>query len=117
MQKYSDRNQWIGEGRLTRDPKTETTGGGTAVSRFSIASNDVYQEKETTSFIDCVAFGKMADNASGLVKGDKVFVIGKLKQQTWEKDGEKRSKMEIMVSQVFKYPAFARGHASEEVPF
>ena len=114
---YSNRNQWQGDGNLTRDPRMETTKGGTMVAKFSIASNDIYKEQKTTSFIDCDAFGKMAEIVGGFVKGDRVYVIGKLKQQSWEKDGEKHSKMSIMVSQVFKYPAFSRGHAEEEIPF
>ena len=91
-------------GNLTRDPELRTTPSGSSVCSFSVAVNRVYkdangEQKEDVSFIDCSAWGKLAEMISQYAKkGSGVLVSGRLSQRSFEgKDGVKRSRTEIVV--------------------
>ena len=91
-------------GNLTRDPELRTTPNGASVCSFSVAVNRVYkdangEQKEDVSFIDCSAWGKLAEMiAQYAKKGTGVLVSGRLDQRSFEgKDGIKRSRTEIVV--------------------
>lgn len=92
-------------GRLTRNAELRYTTAGTALSKFSVASN--WSKKvgdqwaEEVSFFDFTLFGKRAEGLNQyLTKGQQVVVSGKLRQDRWEKDGEKRSKVSLFVDDV-----------------
>lgn len=94
-------------GNLTRDPELRQTQGGSSILNFSVAVNDRRQNQQTgewedyPNFIDCVMFGARAQAVSQyLAKGSKVAVQGKLHYSSWEKDGQKRSKIEVVVSEL-----------------
>lgn len=100
----NDVNKSILIGRLTRDVETKSTSGGTTFVRFSLASNYSQKKGETweekANFIDCVVWGKSAENfAKYAKKGSRVCVEGALRWSSWEKDGVKHSKIEINVSE------------------
>ena len=93
-------NTAIITGNLTRDPELRQTASGTSVLQFSVAVNDRVKENgewtDRANYIDCTMFGTRADSLSKLLhKGSKVAVQGKLHWSSWEKDGQKRSKVEI----------------------
>jgi single-strand DNA-binding protein len=88
-------NKVIELGNLTRDVEIKHT-ATTAIAKFTLAINDGYGDKQYTSYIDVKCFGKQAENAAKyLSKGSKVIVDGKLKQERWEKDGQKCSRVVI----------------------
>lgn len=90
-------------GNLVRDPELRTTPGGQSVCNFSLAVNRTWrgadgQNQESVSYIDCVAWGKPGEILSQyLQKGRPVLVSGRLDQRSWESDGQKRSKIEVVV--------------------
>ena len=93
-------------GNLTRDVETKLADGTTIIT-FSIAFNESRknvqsgQWEDYLNFIDCVMFGARAKKLGKiLMKGSKVCVFGKLRQTRWERDGQKRSKLEIIVSEI-----------------
>lgn len=95
-------NSVILTGNLTRDPELRNTSSGTSVLRFSVAVNDRVKNSHTgewedrPNYIDMTMFGTRADSLSRLLhKGSKVAVQGKLHWSSWEKDGQKRSKLEV----------------------
>ena len=93
-------NTAIITGNLTRDPELRQTASGTSVLQFSVAVNDRVKENgewtDRANYIDCTMFGTRADSLSKLLhKGSKVAVKGKLHWSSWEKDGQKRSKVDI----------------------
>ena len=93
-------NTAIVTGNLTRDPELRQTASGTSVLQFSVAVNDRVKENgewtDRANYIDCTMFGTRADSLSKMLhKGSKVAVQGKLHWSSWEKNGEKRSKVEI----------------------
>lgn len=100
-------NQVAITGNLTRSPELRATQGGTAVLSFGIAVNDRRKNQQTgqwedvPNFFECVTFGNRA-NALGdiLTKGMKVAIAGKLHYSSWEKDGQKHSKVDIIVNDV-----------------
>lgn len=98
----SSYNRVILMGNLTRDPEMRATAGGMNVGSFALAVNDrLKDDKEGVSYIECVAFGKQADVASEhLAKGMPILVEGRLQQSRWEKEGQKRSKIEVIVEQL-----------------
>lgn len=92
-------------GNLTRDPETKTFDSGSSITEFGIAVNR--QRKQGDEYVDEVSFFDVAVwggfgelCARKLRKGDAVSLLGRLEQQTWEKDGEKRSKVRIVANQV-----------------
>jgi single-strand DNA-binding protein len=102
-----DFNRVILAGRLVRDPEMRYTPSGTAVASFSLAVNRRSRQeggelKEEVSFIDVVAFGKVGEtSANYLKKGRAVLLEGRIQQRRWEtKEGEKRSKVEVVANLV-----------------
>lgn len=100
-------NRVIISGNLTRDPEMRQTASGMPVLSFGIAVNDRRKNSQTgewedaPNFIDCTMFGARAEALSRyLSKGTKVAIEGKLRWSQWERDGEKRSKVEIIADDV-----------------
>ena len=94
-------------GNLTRDPELRATRVGTQVLSFGVAVNDRRKNPQTgewedyPNFVDCTMFGKRAETVSRyLSKGSKVAIDGKLHYSSWEKDGQRRSKLEIIVEDI-----------------
>ena len=99
-------NRVIISGNLTRDPELRSTAGGTSVLGFGVAVNDRRKNQQTgewedyPNFIDCTMFGARADALNKyLSKGTKVTIEGKLRWSQWERDGQKRSKIEVIVDE------------------
>lgn len=97
-------NRYIATGNLTREPELRRTANGMAVMNIGIAVNDRRKNPQTgewedyPNFLTCVMFGTRAESVSGyLHKGSKVAIEGKLRFSQWEKDGQKRSKIEVMI--------------------
>ena len=96
-------NKVILIGNLTRDPQLSYLPSQTPVVEFGLASNRKYKKQdgtlgEDTCFVDCQMFGKRAEVINQyLKKGDPLFVEGRLKFDSWEKDGQKRSKLRVFV--------------------
>lgn len=94
-------------GNLTRDPEVRMTRGGTAVLSFGVAVNDRRKNLSTgewedyPNFVDCTMFGTRAEAVGRyLSKGSKVAVEGKLRYSSWERDGQRRSKIEVVVEEI-----------------
>ncbi|HEX6462382.1 MAG TPA: single-stranded DNA-binding protein [Candidatus Saccharimonadales bacterium] len=99
-------NQVMLMGNLTRDPETRTTPNGQNVTSFSLALNRSYKDQsgnwqEDTDYIDIVAWAQLGDRvAQYLSKGRRCLVQGRLSQRSWEQEGQKRSKVEVIASDV-----------------
>ncbi len=94
-------------GRLTRDPELRSTAEGNPVLSFGIAVNERIRNKQTGewedrgNFFDCTMFGARAENLSRfLSKGNKVSIEGRLRWNQWERDGQKRTKIEVIVTEI-----------------
>ncbi len=92
-------------GNLTRNAELKFTAGGMAVSNFSIAVNQRRKKDDQWvdegHFFDVEYWGKAAESVNPyLVKGKQVGVEGSLRQDRWEKDGQSRSKVKIVASNV-----------------
>lgn len=90
-------------GNLTRDPELKALPSGVNVCNFSIATNRTFKDRdgkkqEQTEFHNVVAFGRTADIiAQYLRKGSSVLVEGRIQTRSWEKDGQKQYRTEIIV--------------------
>lgn len=99
-------NQVSITGNLTREPDLRSTAGGTAVLSFGIAVNDRRKNasgnwEDVPNFFECVTSGNRATALSDiLTKGMKVAIAGKLHYSSWEKDGQKHSKVDIIANEV-----------------
>jgi single-strand DNA-binding protein len=93
-------------GNLTRDPELRTTPNGASVCSFSLALNRSYKNsegnwQEATDYIDIVAWGPLGERvAQYLTKGRPALVSGRLQSRSWEQDGQKRSKVEVVANDV-----------------
>jgi len=93
-------------GNLTRDPELRYTQEGTAVADFGLAITRRFtgrdgQQKEDTCFVDVTVWGKQAETSCEyLSKGRSVFVEGRLRLDTWEAQGQKRSKLSVVAQRV-----------------
>ena len=96
-------NKVILIGNLTRDPETRTATNGNTVGRLSLAVNRKYsdrdgQPREEVTFVDIDAFGKPAEViAKYLKRGAPLMVEGRLKLDKWEKDGQKRQRLGVIL--------------------
>lgn len=98
-------NKVILIGNLTKDPELRYTPQGTPVTTLRLASSSKYKSgdamKEETLFIDCVVWGKQAENCGQyLHKGSSALVEGRLQERRWETDGQQKSKMEVVAQSV-----------------
>lgn len=93
-------------GNLTRDPEMKALPSGQNVTSMSIATNRTYNDKdgnkqEQVEYHNIVVFGKTAENvAKYLTKGSSAFVEGRLQTRSWEKDGQKQYRTEIVAETV-----------------
>jgi single-strand DNA-binding protein len=96
-------NKVILMGNLTRDPEVRSTPSGQSVANFTLAVNRTWRgadgsNQESVSYIDCVAWGKTGEViAQYIQKGRALLVSGRLDQRSWDQDGQKRSKIEVIV--------------------
>lgn len=90
-------------GNLTRDPELKALPGGSQVANFSIATNRTYKDKngakqESVEYHNIVAFGRTAEViAQYMKKGRPIFVEGRIQTRSWEADGKKNYRTEIIV--------------------
>jgi single-strand DNA-binding protein len=99
-------NRVILMGNMTRDPELRYTPGGTAVSEIGLAVNDRRKSQtgewiEETTFVDVTLWGRTAEIANEyLSKGSPVLIEGRLKLDTWEKEGKKNSKLRVVAERL-----------------
>lgn len=100
-------NMVVLSGRIARDPEVRATAGGTSVMGFGLAVNDRKRNQQTgqwenyANFVDCTMFGNRAEALSRILsKGMPVCVEGRLRYSAWERDGQKRSKLEVIVDEI-----------------
>lgn len=93
-------------GNLTRDPELKVLPSGMHIASLSIATNRTYTDRdgkrqEETEYHNVVVFGKTADNvAKYLTKGSPLFTEGRLQTRSWDKDGVKQYRTEIVADRV-----------------
>ena len=115
-------------GNVGKEPETRSFANGDSVVNFSLATSDQWtdkasgEKKEASEWHNIVAYRKLADIAARIVKkGSKVFVEGKLKTRSWEKDGVKHYKTEIEATQLLvldkKTGEVAQSSSDTDLPF
>jgi single-strand DNA-binding protein len=100
-------NRVIISGNLTREPELRATQGGTTILSLGVAVNDRRKNRQTgewedhANFVDCAMFGRRADSVSRyLRKGTHVTIEGKLRYESWEKDGERKSRLSVLIDNI-----------------
>lgn len=99
-------NKAILFGNLTRDPELRALPSGMNVCNFSIATNRVYKDKdgkkqEQTDFHNVVVFGRQADTVNQyLKKGSSAYIEGRMQTRSWEQNGEKKYRTEVVADSV-----------------
>lgn len=100
-------NRVMISGNLTRDAELRSTQGGMAVLGFGVAVNDRRKNQRTgewedwPNFVDCTMFGTRSEKLQPyLAKGTKVAIDGKLRYSSWERGGQRRSKLEVVVDEL-----------------
>lgn len=103
-------------GNLTRDPELKALPSGSSVASFGVATNRVWRDKdgnkqEDVEFHNCVVFGKQADNvARYMKKGNHILVQGRLQTRSWEHEGHKNYRTEIVANTI----TFGRSNGPKE---
>ena len=119
-------NRVIISGNLTRSPELRSTSAGLPVMQMNVAVNDRRKDPNTgewqdyPNFVDVTLFGTRAESiAPFLTKGAKVAIEGKLRWSQWERDGQKRSKIEVIAEEVefMSRKAEATDVAPSDLPF
>ncbi len=93
-------------GNLTRDPEVRSLPSGIQVCSFSVATNRVYKDRdgkkqEQADYHNVVVFGRQAEiSAQYLKKGSALFVEGRLQTRSWDKDGAKQYRTEIVADRI-----------------
>lgn len=121
-------------GNLARDPEVRYTQSGKAVATFTVAASNTFvdsnnETKEQTAFINCVAWGKLAESIGNLRKGNRVFAEGRLQTRSYETtDGQKRYVTEVVANFVgtsltndetasSNFDSFENTNQDENIPF
>jgi single-strand DNA-binding protein len=94
-------NQVIIVGRLVRDAEVRFAATGAPVASFSFAANRRYQDKDgqwngEVASIPCTAFGRTAEQLAERHKEEPVLVSGRLRTESWQKDGANRSRLVLV---------------------
>ncbi len=93
-------------GNLVRDPEQKALPSGAAVTTFSLATNRVYKDKdgnkkENVDYHNIVVFGRQAETSGQyLKKGQSAFVEGRMQTRSWEQDGQKKYRTEVVADRV-----------------
>lgn len=100
-------NKAIIAGNVTRDPELRSLPSGVKVASFSVATNRFWKDaatgerKEMAEYHNVVVFGRQAENCAQYVKrGSQVSVIGRIQTHSWEQDGQKKYRTEIIAEDV-----------------
>jgi single-strand DNA-binding protein len=99
-------NQVTLMGNLTRDPELRQIPNGTNVCNFSLALNRSYKGsdgewQDATDYVDIIAWGPLGERvAQYLSKGRPALVSGRVQSRSWEQDGQKRNKVEVVAQDV-----------------
>lgn len=113
-------NKAILFGNLTRDPELRALPSGMNVCNFSIATNRVYRDKdgkkqEQTDFHNIVVFGRQADTVNQyLKKGSSAYVEGRMQTRSWEQNGEKKYRTEVVADSVQFGPRSSGGGSRKQ---
>jgi len=106
-------------GNLTRDPEVRALPSGQQVATFGLATNRTFknkegQQQEQTEFHNIVAFGRTAEvMGQYLKKGRPVFVEGRIQTRSWESEGQKKYRTEIVVDN-FQFGPQAGGAGAQD---
>lgn len=92
-------------GNITKDLELKTFQSGANYCSFSLATNRVYikdnQKTQETEYHSVVVYGKMAETLTKwMSKGSQILVEGRLKTRTWESNGQKHYKTEIIAESI-----------------
>jgi single-strand DNA-binding protein len=88
-------------GRLCADPELRYSTAGVAVCKFTLAVDRPFGKEKQADFLPCLCFKATAENTTNyLAKGSKAGVTGSIQTSTWEKDGVKHYKTEILADRV-----------------
>lgn len=115
-------NTYVISGNLTKDPELRATTSGTPVCNGSICYNSRRKSQsgdweDVPNFFDFVAFGKAAEVLARKQKGDKIVLNGELTQRSWEsKEGERRSKVELLVREFVDASRQGAKRSAQEQP-
>ena len=116
-----DLNKVLIAGRLTADPESRNLPSGTTAVEFNIANNRRWKDKdsgevrEDVCFLTVKVFGPKADAVSRFFrKGSRILVEGRLKHETWEKDGKKNSKHVLTLENFHFVDAKAASEAPDD---
>jgi single-strand DNA-binding protein len=127
----SDLNRITLSGRVATDPELKYLPSGTAVTNLRLASNRTYtsngERRDEALFVDVEVYGKPAEAlAQHKAKGDFLVVDGRLRQHSWERDGQRQSRLAIVADQVSFGPntkgaagaiSPAEGEEKDDLPF
>lgn len=93
--------KWIAVGNLTKDTELRRTQTGQAVTNFTIAITRA-RNKDITDFIDCVAWGKLAETINNYChKGDRIGVVGEIQTRKYQaNDGSNKTVVEANVTEI-----------------
>ncbi len=121
-----DYNKVILMGNFAQDPEYKEISNNRKVTNFVIATNRTWtgpegQDASEVSFIDCAIYGERAKTISNhFSKGRPIFLEGRLKQEKWEKDGKKQSRLRVIVENFnfidSKKSSEENSHAEETIP-
>lgn len=99
-------NKAIIIGNITKDPELKALPSGMKVCSFGVATNRTWkdnngQKQESAEFHNIIVFGKQAENtAQYMKKGNQIMIEGRIQTRSWEKDGEKKYRTEIVAENI-----------------
>jgi len=121
MSLFGDLNEVRLLGNITQDIELRFTPSGAAVANFSIATNRRFKQgeewKDESEFHNIVVWSNLAQQLMQRAKkGTRVMVVGRLQTRSWEQQGQKKYKTEIIADDVFLIDRYERGKSDTATP-
>jgi single-strand DNA-binding protein len=113
-------NSILIEGNVTKDPDIFVTTNGTSLCKFPIASNRIFRNKEQelteeTSFIIIETWGGLAEHCGTyLLKGQRVRIVGRLKQERWQNEENQHRERFVIVAEHVEFQSEQAAHLELE---
>jgi single-strand DNA-binding protein len=105
-------------GRLTRDAEVRAGATGVVYADFCVAVNETFGDRKSTAFVNCTAFGRLAEAMAQHRKGEVIAVIGHLQFSGWtdRRTGFKRTKLSVIADRVLGEIAAGVAQTTGELP-
>lgn len=103
-------NLIILSGNLAKDPQTGVSQSGKRWANFTVAVGEGRDDNKRTNYFDCTSWEQIAEIISRATKGQHIKIVGRLRQEVYERDGKKNYSVKVIANMALVYPRRDQAH-------